>query len=133
MDRIEAALRNSGGGHGSAKPATTMMATAASAVTPAFNILRRRLAASVAGCAARRVAARAEIHEHDAAAVGAHDVLRLDVAMQKARRMNGRERAAQVDANCGRLARAERTRGSELLLERDAAHELHPEADAVVV
>ena len=47
--------------------------------------------------------------------------------------MDGRERRAQIQADEGRFARAKRAARLDGLLERLAAHELHPQADAAVV
>ena len=82
---------------------------------------------------ARQLFAGAEIHQDDAAAALAHDVLRLDVAMQQAGAVHRRERRTQIEADEGRLAGAERASRLDGLLERLAAHELHPQADAAVV
>ena len=50
----------------------------------------------------------AEVHQDDAAALLAHHVLRLDVAMDEAGAVDGGERAAQILADERRFARAER-------------------------
>ena len=47
--------------------------------------------------------------------------------------VNRGERAAEIDADERRLARAEGPVRGELLLERRAAQQLHPQADALVV
>ena len=75
----------------------------------------------------------AEVHEHEAAAALAHDVLRFDVAVQQPGAVHGGERGAQIEADERRFARAERAARLHGLLERLAAHELHPQADATVV
>ena len=74
-----------------------------------------------------------EIHQHGPPPGSAHDVLRLDVAVDQARSVNGGERPAEVDADEGRLAGAHRAVGVEPLLERLAFEELHPETDAALV
>ena len=51
----------------------------------------------------RREPARAEIHQHDAAAGFPHDVLRLDVAVQQTRGVHGAERRGHVRADARRL------------------------------
>ena len=63
----------------------------------------------------------------------AHDVLRLDVAVQQAGGVNGRQRRAQVQADQRRFRGTERAARLDDLLERFAAHQLHPQADAAVV
>src|SRR5438477_7877649 len=45
----------------------------------------------------------AEIHQQDSAAILAHYVLRLDVAMKESRAMHRRERAADAQPDQGRL------------------------------
>ena len=74
----------------------------------------------------------AEIAEDDAAARFLQDVLGLDVTVDEAGAMHGRERAAQLDADAGNLLRRERSALGELGLERPAFDELHPEAGAAV-
>ena len=76
--------------------------------------------------------ARAEVHEDDASAVFAHDVLRLDVAVDEAGAVHGGKRAAQIARQGSGLARAERAVRCSQRLERPAADELHPQADAAV-
>ena len=75
----------------------------------------------------------AEVHQHQAAAFFADDVLRLDVAMDEAGGVDGGERPAQVLAEQRGFAAAERALPLEQLLERVAADELHPQPDAAVV
>ena len=74
-----------------------------------------------------------KVHQDDASAVFAHDVLCLDVAMDEAGRVKRRQRAAQVDPDQRGFPRAERSALLEQLLERRTAHELHPQADALLV
>ena len=78
-------------------------------------------------------AARAEVHEDDASAFFAHHVAGLDVAMDEAGGMRRGERAAQLAADQGRFARAERALRFEQRFERPPAHELHRQADAAFV
>ncbi len=69
-----------------------------------------------------------EVHEHDSAAGLAHDVLRLDIAMDEPRLVYRRHRTAQVRADEGRLVRAEHAALMQRLLEREAVDEFHPQA-----
>jgi len=85
------------------------------------------------GMASARLGTGAEVHEDGPPAGLAHDVLRLDVAMHESGAVDGRERAADVDADDRRLARAHAPVGIDPLLQRLAFEELHPEADAAVV
>src|SRR5207249_6081447 len=75
----------------------------------------------------------AEIHQDDPAPLLAHHVLRLDVAVHETGAVDRRERAAQLDADDRGFLRAERTLRAELLLERFAAQQLHPQPDAPVM
>ena len=81
----------------------------------------------------REILAGAEVHQDDAAAGLAHDVLRLDVAVQQPGAVDGRERGADVEADERGLAGAERSACLTSLVERLAAHELGPEADPAIV
>lgn len=74
-----------------------------------------------------------EVHEHDPAAFLAHDVRRLDVAVQEILGVDGGQRLADVDADRRRLARPERPVPLQVLLERPAADEVGPHAGAPVV
>ncbi len=53
--------------------------------------------------------------------------------MQEAGAVHRRQRRAQIQADERRFPRPERAASLEDLLERLAAHQFHPEADAVVV
>src|SRR5690606_8030646 len=75
---------------------------------------------------------RAEVHEDEAAAFLAHDVLGLDVAMDEAGLVHGSEGAAQLLPDERGLASAERALRPQQLLERAAADVLHPQPDAPV-
>ena len=81
---------------------------------------------------ALQLAAGAEIHQHQPAVVGHHDVLRFDIAVQEAGRVDRRHRAAQLDADPCDLRRRKRRALAERLFERAALDELHPQADASV-
>ena len=74
-----------------------------------------------------RAQAGAEVHEDDAAAVLAHDVLRLDVAVHEPGRVDGGEGLAQVLADQRRLAGAARRLRREKLRQGPPADELHAE------
>ncbi len=75
----------------------------------------------------------AEVHQHEAAALLAHHVLRLDVAVHQAGVVDGGDGAAQILADQGRFARAERTVRAQQLFERGPADQFHPQADAPFV
>ena len=79
-----------------------------------------------------QLTAGAEIHQHQPAVVGDHHVLRLDIAMQQARRVDRRHRATHLDADsCDFLLRKCRP-VAKRLFERAALDELHPQPDAAV-
>ena len=78
------------------------------------------------------VVAGAEIHQHHAAAFFAHHVAGRDVAMQEPGAVHRGQRAAQVRADGGRLARAQAALLLDEPMQRRAADELHPDADAPV-
>ena len=82
---------------------------------------------------AGEILARPEVHEDDAPAGLAHDVLRLDVAVQQPGAVDRRERGADIQSDECRLARTERSAIGDELLERLASDELGPETDATVV
>jgi hypothetical protein len=83
--------------------------------------------------AAGEILARPEVHEDDAAAGLAHDVLSLDGAVQQPGAVDRRERGADIQADECRLARTERAAIPHELLERLAPDEFCPETDAAVV
>ena len=76
---------------------------------------------------------RAEIHQDETAAFLAHHVLRFDVAMHQTGNVHGRQSAAQLVPNQRRFAATERPMADEHLLERQAAHELHPQSNPAFV
>ena len=82
---------------------------------------------------AGEILASPEVHEDDAPACLAHDVLRLDVAVQQPGAVDRRERSADIQADECRLARTERSTIGDELLERLASDELRPETDATVM
>ena len=77
--------------------------------------------------------ARPEVHEDDAAAGLAHDVLSLDVAVQQPGAVYRRERGADIQSDECCLAGTELAAIRDELLERLAPNELGPETDATVV
>ncbi len=77
--------------------------------------------------------ARPEIHQHGAPAALTQDVLRLDVSMDEASGVNRCQRGAEILTDDHRLTRSERSAREDDLLQRFAAYELHPQADAAVV
>ena len=79
------------------------------------------------------IAGRAEVREDVAPAVLAHDVAGFEVSVDEARGMHRGQRLSHRRAEPGRFLRAHRTVRPQLLLERDAANELHPEADAAAI
>ncbi len=74
-----------------------------------------------------------EVHQHDAATLLADDVVGLHVPVEEARGVQRRKRTTQIDADGRGFARAERAARVQQLLERLAAQQLHPEADAPFV
>ena len=74
----------------------------------------------------------AEIHEDDASAVLAHDVLGLDVAVHQAGGVHGREGLAEVLPDERGFARAAGAFVDENLRQRPAANELHAQPGAAV-
>ena len=75
---------------------------------------------------------RTEIHQQDAASVLAHDVAGLDVAMEEAGLMHGGQRMTQLECDRAGFGRAESTALPHHDVERPAANEFHPDADAAV-
>ena len=82
---------------------------------------------------AEQLLAGAEVHEDDAAARFAHDVLRFDVAVQQAGGVDGGERGADVLPDHRPFARAERAARSSRSDRAIPLDQLHPEPDAIVV
>ncbi len=78
------------------------------------------------------ILAGAEIHQDDPSADLAHDVLRLDVAVEQSRLVDGGNRSADVDPDERRLLRAERTLIAEDARERASLDEFHPQSDPPV-
>jgi hypothetical protein len=103
----------------------------AAIASDATTVTRQRGAGQFRGAIVDCIAAGAEVRQHDASAVFAHDVLRLDVTVEQTRAMHRRQRETKVQSDCRRLFRAERSMAPQHLLERPAADELHPDADAV--
>ena len=77
------------------------------------------------------LSASAEVHEHDAAVLGSHYVVRLDIAMQQAGTVHRRYRATELETDVDSFGSADHLPLVEDLLESVAANELHPEADLV--
>ena len=73
-----------------------------------------------------------EVHQDQSPAVFAHDVLRLDVAMNQSGAMHGGDRAAQLRQDRRRFAGAEGALLPDEILERAPLDQLHPYADAAV-
>ena len=67
-----------------------------------------------------------EVHQDNASVVGEHHVLRLDVAMQQASRMNRRDRLADLGTDTRRFNGGERRALLEDLFERAPADIFHP-------
>ena len=76
---------------------------------------------------------RAEVHQHQAAALLAHDVLRLDVPVNQPGAVHGCQRPGEVLADEPGLAGAERAVDAEHVLERHPPDQFHPETDLPVV
>ena len=84
------------------------------------------------GCAGALRAAGAEVHQDDAAAVLAHDVLSLDVAVHQPCRMDGRKRAAEIDRRSPPPHRLPSDRARQATLECLSLDQFHPEPGASV-
>ena len=80
----------------------------------------------------RDISARAEVHEHNAAAFFAHDVGAFDVAVQEAGAVHRGERVTEIDPDRRRFPRAKGALRRQEILECASLAELHPDADAVV-
>lgn len=76
---------------------------------------------------------RAEVHHEHAAAALADDVARLDVAVQQASRVHGRQGAGQLDAGQQRFFDAEAPVAFDHLVERVAGDQLHPHAGHAIM
>ena len=74
-----------------------------------------------------------EVHEHNASAAFAHDVVRLDVAVHQSRLVHRRDGAAHVDADDRRLPWIQRAARPDDARQREALDELHPQANDAVV
>src|SRR5439155_11556334 len=74
----------------------------------------------------------AKVHQEYAASFLAHHVLRLDVAMEEAGVMHGRERAADAEPDQRRLMSAEGPPLLQQLVEPPALDELHPESHPAI-
>jgi hypothetical protein len=75
----------------------------------------------------------AEIHQHRAPAGLAHHVVRLDVAVQQPGGVEGGERAAEIDADAGHLASAQRPGVADHRAQGPPFDAVHPDADAALV
>ena len=82
--------------------------------------------------AGRQLGAGAEVHQDRASALLAHDVLRLDIAVDEAASVHRGERAAQIDTDERRFLRAERAASAQFVLHRATMDELHPQTDESV-
>ena len=73
----------------------------------AVEQLRRQIErrAGEAGCAGAQFAAGTEIHQHHPSIVCQHDVVRFDIAVQEAGRVDGRQRRDRARSRCRRLPR----------------------------
>src|SRR4029453_18764817 len=76
--------------------------------------------------------ARAEVHQNDSPAGLAHDVLRLDVAMNEPRLVYCCHRPAKIRADEGRRVPSEHAALLESLFESEAVDEFHPQSDCAV-
>jgi hypothetical protein len=74
----------------------------------------------------------AEIHEHDAAVLAQHDVLRFDIAMEQPGSVNCGQRIAEGDANRGHARRREGAIPLEVVPKSAAAHQFHPDPGAAI-
>ena len=66
--------------------------------------------------AVAQLATRSEVHEHHAAVIGAHDVVRLDVAMQQPCSMDSVHGAAELHPDVDHIRRGEGAAGLEQVL-----------------
>ena len=73
----------------------------------------------------------AEIHQHRAAPIRPHDVVRLDVAVQQAGAVHRGEGPAQIQSDDCRFAGAERPLLADDRVERPPLDQFHREADLV--
>ena len=78
-----------------------------------------------------QVMARAEVHENDAPAGLAHDVLRLDVPVEKARVVHRAERLREVGGDGRDFVRIESAALGQELLERPPLDEFRPDTDGI--
>ncbi len=76
---------------------------------------------------------RAEVEQHVASAVLAHDVVGLDVAMDQTGGVDGGQRLAQIDPDRSRFTRAEGALALEDVLERAPLNQRRPQPDRAVV
>ena len=75
----------------------------------------------------------AKVHQEDPAALLTHHVAGFDVSMEKSRGVHRAGRAADVDADHRRLARAHRALRRDQIRQRLPLDEIAPEAEAPVV
>ena len=80
----------------------------------------------------RELSSRSEVHEDDPPAILAHDVLRLDVAVDQACGVHRRQRPAEIHADDCRFVRSEWSLLTDDLLQRPPLDVVHPETDASV-
>ena len=77
--------------------------------------------------------ARAEVHQDNSAALLAHDVLGLDVAVDEALAVDGRHGKAELDSDVRGLLRTVRPLVRDHVVKRRSVDVLHRNADATVV
>ena len=97
------------------------------------QIQRRPDHSRVTQCIFGSSLAGAEVHQHDAAAGLAHDVLRLDIAMKDASFVDRRHGAADIDADERSLVTAEQSSCSKQSSQRQTLDPLHPQAEGSLV
>ena len=94
--------------------------------------LRRQIkgrSGQIGGGVVRELASRAKVHQHGPAVFSQHHVLGLDVTMQQALVVHGRNRLTELNADLSSFRPAEHFAFVNDLLERAAPDEFHPETD----
>ena len=95
------------------------------------EVQRRTRVIAVARRRELQIMARAKVHENDAPAGLAHDVLRLDVAVEKAGVVHRGERLREVGGDGHDFVRIQSASLGQELLERTPLDEFGPDADGI--
>ena len=83
----------------------------------------------IRGGVVRELASRAKVHQHGPAVFSQHHVLGLDVTMEQALVVHGRDCLTELNADLNSFRPAEHFAIVDDLLERAAPNEFHPETD----